>query len=117
MDPINAGLLSVLPPIIAIALALITKEVISSLLIGIFFGTFTYAFFTDTGIMGGISTAFNLMSTKIGDNPTMILFLSLLGVLIVLITNAGGAYAYGKWASTKIKSKLLSQLRHASWGW
>ena len=110
MDPINAGLLSVLPPIIAIALALITKEVISSLLIGIFFGTFTYAFFTDTGIMGGISTAFNLMSTKIGDNATMILFLSFLGVLIVLITNAGGAYAYGKWASTKIKSKPLSQL-------
>lgn len=110
MDPINAGLLSVLPPIIAIALALITKEVISSLLIGIFFGTFTYAFFTDAGIMGGIITAFNLMSTKIGDNATMILFLSFLGVLIVLITNAGGAYAYGKWASTKIKSKPLSQL-------
>lgn len=110
MDPINAGLLSVLPPIIAIALALITKEVISSLLIGIFFGTFTYAFSTDTGIMGGISTTFNLMSTKIGNNATMILFLSFLGVLIVLITNAGGAYAYGKWASTKIKSKPLSQL-------
>ncbi|MEA4922690.1 MAG: Na+/H+ antiporter NhaC family protein [Eubacteriaceae bacterium] len=110
MDPINVGLLSILPPIIAIALALITKEVLSSLIIGVFFGTFTYSFASGHGIMKGFSTAFELMAAKIGDNATMLLFLSFLGILVVLVTNAGGAYAYGKWASTKIRSKAASQL-------
>ena len=80
MEAINVGLLSILPPIIAIGLALITKEVISSLLIGIFVGTFTYAFSSDAGFMGGLNTTLALMGQKIGDNSTMILFLSLLGV-------------------------------------
>ena len=110
MEAINVGFLSVLPPIIAIGLALITKEVISSLLIGIFFGAFTYAFSTGTGFMGGLNTTFTLMGQKIGDNATMILFLSLLGVLVVLVTSAGGSQAYGVWAATKIKNKKMAQL-------
>ena len=116
MEAINVGILSILPPIIAIALALITKEVISSLLIGILFGTFTYAFSTGLGIMGGVTTTVNLMATKIGDNATMILFLSLLGVLVVMVTAAGGAHAYGEWATTKIKNKTMSQLATALLG-
>lgn len=110
MEAINVGFLSIMPPIIAIALALITKEVISSLLIGIFFGAFTYAFSSGTGIMGGLDTTFALMGTKIGDNATMILFLALLGVLVVLVTSAGGSQAYGVWAATKIKNKKMAQL-------
>lgn len=110
MEAINVGLLSILPPIIAIALALITKEVISSLLIGIFVGTFTYAFSVGDGFMGGINTTFALMGEKIGDNATMILFLALLGVLVVLVTAGGGSQAYGIWASTKIKNKKMAQL-------
>lgn len=110
MDPVNVGLMSVLPPIIAIGLALITKEVISSLLIGIFVGTFTYSYAAGKGFMGGITTMFELMSKKMGENATMIIFLALLGVLVVLVTSAGGAQAYGRWASTKIKSKPMAQL-------
>ncbi len=110
MDAINVGILSILPPIVAIALALITKEVISSLLIGVFVGTFTYAFATDAGIMGGITTTFTLMAEKMGDNATMILFLALLGVLVVLVTAGGGSQAYGVWASQKIKNKKMAQL-------
>jgi Na+/H+ antiporter NhaC len=110
MEAINVGILSILPPIIAIVLALITKEVISSLLIGILVGTFTYAFSSGLGFMGGVTTTFNLMSTKIGDNATMVMFLSLLGVLVVLVTAAGGSQAYGEWASTKIKNKTMAQL-------
>ena len=110
MEAINVGLLSILPPIIAIGLALITKEVISSLLIGIFVGTFTYAFSSDAGFMGGLNTTLALMGQKIGDNATMILFLSLLGVLVVLVTAAGGSQAYGVWAATKIKNKKMAQL-------
>ena len=110
MEAINVGILSILPPVIAIALALITKEVISSLLIGIFVGTFTYSFSSGKGFMGGLDTTLNLMGQKIGDNATMILFLSLLGVLVVLVTAAGGSQAYGNWAATKIKNKKMAQL-------
>ena len=110
MEAINVGILSILPPVIAIALALITKEVISSLLIGIFVGTFTYSFSSGKGFMGGLDTTLNLMGQKIGDNATMILFLSLLGVLVVLVTAAGGSQAYGNWAATKIKNKRMAQL-------
>ena len=53
---------------------------------------------------------FELMSKKMGENATMIIFLALLGVLVVLVTSAGGAQAYGRWASTKIKSKPMAQL-------
>lgn len=110
MEAIQVGILSILPPIIAIALALITKEVISSLLIGIFFGAFTYSFSSGSGFMGGLDTVLNLMGQKIGDNASMILFLSLLGVLVVLVTSAGGSHAYGVWAATKIKNKKMAQL-------
>ncbi|MGI6735834.1 MAG: Na+/H+ antiporter NhaC family protein [Anaerovoracaceae bacterium] len=116
MDPINVGFLSILPPIIAIVLALITKEVISSLFVGIVFGTFTYAFASGSGVMTGITTIFELMGKKISDNAMMILFLAFLGVLVVLVTNAGGAYAYGRWASKKIKSRPLAQLATAALG-
>ncbi|MCI2062546.1 MAG: Na+/H+ antiporter NhaC family protein [Eubacteriaceae bacterium] len=105
MDPVNVGFLSILPPIIAIVLALITKEVISSLMIGIFFGTFTYAIASHTGFMGAIQTTFDLMSSKIGDNAMMLIFLSLLGVIVVLTMTSGGSEAYGTWAATKIKNK------------
>ena len=110
MDQIYVGWLSILPPIIAIVLALVTKEVISSLLIGIFFGTFTYAFFTGSGFMGAITTTFTLIGEKMSDNINIILFLSILGALVVLVTIAGGSQAYGVWAATKIKSKAMAQL-------
>lgn len=110
MEAIDVGILSILPPIIAIALALITKEVISSLLVGIFFGTFTYAFASGLGFMGGIDATFTLMASKIGDNAMMILFLALLGILVVLVTAGGGSQAYGVWAATKIKNKRAAQL-------
>lgn len=110
MEAIQVGILSILPPIIAIALALITKEVISSLLIGIFVGTFTYSLNSGNGFMGGLDATLNLMGQKIGDNASMILFLSLLGILVVLVTSAGGSYAYGMWAATKIKNKKMAQL-------
>ncbi|MDD6919870.1 MAG: Na+/H+ antiporter NhaC family protein [Eubacteriales bacterium] len=109
-EAINVGFLSILPPIIAIGLALITKEVISSLFIGTIFGVFTYAFSSDLGFIGAITTLFQLMGNKIGGNAMMILFLSFLGVIVVLVTSSGGAEAYGKWATTKIKNRTVAQL-------
>ncbi|BBF43430.1 Na+/H+ antiporter [Lachnospiraceae bacterium KM106-2] len=110
MDAINAGILSIIPPIIAIVLALVTKEVISSLLIGILSGTMIYSFSTGGGIVKAIDVAFTLMADKLGGNASIILFLAFLGSLVAVITMAGGSKAYGDWASKKIRSKKGAQL-------
>lgn len=101
------GWLSLVPPIIAIALALITKEVIVSLLIGILSGA---AIFSAGNIMGTLETTFNVLLSKMGSNVSMIVFLALLGALVAVITLAGGSRAYGKWASEKIKTQKGASL-------
>lgn len=110
MEAINAGWLSIIPPVIAIVLALVTKEVISSLIIGILSGTLIYAFSTGGGLVKALDVTFSLMSGKIGDNASIILFLGFLGALVAVITMAGGSRAYGEWAGNKIKTKSGAQL-------
>ncbi len=114
LESIDIGILSILPPIIAIGLALVTKEVISSLIIGILSGTLMYSIATASGVFDVIVKTFdtttNLMGNKIGENTAMILFLAFLGTLVVLITKAGGSRAYGNWASKKIKSRTGAKL-------
>jgi Na+/H+ antiporter NhaC len=112
MESISVGVLSVLPPIIAIALALVTKEVIFSLLLGILSGTMIYSFATGGGIIGVFTATVNLAISKVadGDNAAMIIFLALLGALVALITRAGGSKAYGMWAVRKIKNQRSASL-------
>lgn len=110
MEAIDIGWLSILPPIIAIALALLTKEVISSLIVGILSGTLIYAFNTGGGVVKAIDVTFALMAEKLGANAPIILFLGFLGALVAVITMAGGSKAYGDWAGNKIKSKKGAQL-------
>lgn len=110
MDAIDVGWLSILPPVIAIVLALITKEVISSLIVGIFSGTLIYAFSTGGGIVKAADVTLTLMGEKLGDNASIILFLGFLGALVAVITMAGGSRAYGEWAGNKIKTKKGAQL-------
>ncbi len=115
MDSIYVGWLSLIPPIIAIGLALITKEVISSLIIGILSGTLIYSVATDANIIvGTVENTFKLMAGKIDVN--ILLFLALLGALVVVINMAGGSRAYGKWASAKLRSKPSSMLATAVLG-
>ena len=100
---------SLLPPVIAIALALITKEVYSSLFVGILVGGGLYAF----GPNGfSVETMFNTIMTdgfigKLADtwNMGIIIFLVVLGVIVVLMNKAGGSRAYGEWAKNKIKTR------------
>lgn len=100
MEPYAAEWWSIVPPIVAIGLALLTKEVFSSLLVGIFTGTLIYAVGTDANIvMGTLETAFTMMAKKVDFN--ILIFCSLLGALVYLISLSGGTVAYGK-ASTKI---------------
>ena len=102
---VETGWLSILPPIIAIALALLTKEVYSSLFIGVFSGMLIYAFATGGTIVSASAMAFDMMSSKISDNSYMIIFLALLWAVVMLVDKSGGSRAYGRWAEKRLKSR------------
>jgi len=108
----NAGIWSVVPPLVAIALALITKEVVFSLLIGIMSGALIYSVLSGLGVVGIFTVTIDTMISKLADpdNAAMVIFLALLGALVALITKVGGSNAYGIWASHKIKSKQSAGL-------
>lgn len=93
---------SLVPPIITIALALISKEVYMSLGIGIFVGAFMYCEFD---FLKSVDTMFGIMSDKVGDNVHILVFLVLLGIIVEAIARSGAARAYGEWAARAIKGK------------
>lgn len=110
-----ATFLSLLPPIIAIALALLTKEVYSSLFVGILSGALLYANWNPWSMVTG---TFDTMISKICDswNVGILIFLVLLGMLVALVNKAGGSAAYGRWASQRIKTKRGALLSTAVLG-
>ncbi|MBO5737075.1 MAG: Na+/H+ antiporter NhaC family protein [Clostridia bacterium] len=91
-----------MPAIIAIVLALVTKQVYISLFLGIFVGAMMYA---GGDPLKALFTLYQVMSEKVGSNTPIIVFLVVLGILVVLMQKSGGAKAYGEWAGRKIKSK------------
>ncbi len=91
-----------LPAVIAIVLALVTKQVYISLFFGIFVGAMMYA---GGNPLKALFTLFQVMSEKVGGNTPIIVFLVVLGILVVLMQKSGGAKAYGDWAGKRIKSK------------
>lgn len=93
---------ALVPAIVAIALALLTKEVYISLLIGILSGAL---FFTNFHLLDSIDTTFQIMSQKVGENTNILVFLVLLGMLVALMKKSGASRAYGEWASASIKTK------------
>ncbi len=110
MEPFAAGWLSILPPVIAIALALITKEVFSSLMIGILSGAYIYAYgssMADPAIKG-LEVTFKLMGDKVDFQ--ILLFCTLLGALVYVLGMSGGTRKYGEIARRKIKSRESSVL-------
>lgn len=105
-----ASFWSLIPPIVAIALALITKEVYSSLFVGILIGGIFYSGFTfeltvthvfQDGIVGVLSDSYNV---------GILVFLVVLGIMVCLMNKAGGSAAFGRWASVHIKSRVGAQL-------
>ena len=92
-----------LPPIIAIGLALITKEVYSSLFIGITVGGILYSGFSFSGAVDTIVDS-GLISA-VADSAGIFIFLVELGVIVALINKAGGSAAFGRWAQTHIKTR------------
>ena len=105
-----ASFWSLVPPIVAIVLALITKEVYSSLFIGILIGGVFYSGFTfettvlhvfEDGIIGVLTDSYNM---------GILVFLVILGIMVCMMNKAGGSAAFGRWASEHIKSRVGAQL-------
>ncbi|MCR5789904.1 MAG: Na+/H+ antiporter NhaC family protein [Lachnospiraceae bacterium] len=113
---IETGWISILPPLIAIALALITKEVYSSLFIGVLSGMVIYTLFAHEAFIAIFAHMFDMMAEKIADNSYMIVFLALLWAVITLVGKSGGMEAYGRWAGKKLKSRRMTQLATAFLG-
>lgn len=107
---IQAGVLSLLPPVIAIGLALITKEVISSLMIGIFSGAVIYALYAPGYSFVGTVLEGTFFALTNRFDVYIIIFLAMLGALVYVVTKAGGSRAYGEWASKHIKTRMGAQL-------
>jgi len=102
--------MALVPPIIAIVLALITKEVYSSLFIGIVAGALFYSNFNVVGAVEAI-VADGLIA-NVGDswNAGILIFLVLLGIMVALVNSAGGSAAFGRWAQRHVKSRAGAML-------
>jgi len=101
---------ALVPPMIAIALALITKEVYSSLFIGILVGALFYSNFNIVGTVDAIIGNGFIGSLSDAWNAGIYLFLVLLGVMVALINMSGGAAAFGRWAVKNIKTRAGAML-------
>ena len=96
---------SLVPPLLAIILALVTKEVYSSLFIGVAVGALLYTGFHPWNAFNAL---FSIMKDSM--NLNILIFDVLLGMIIVLMSKSGGSAAYGRWAGSKIRSKKSAML-------
>lgn len=103
-----ATALSLLPPVIAIVLALITKEVYSSLFIGILVGSLLAGSFSPAGTIDVIIN--DGLIAAVSGSAGIFIFLVILGVLVALINKTGASAAFGEWAKTHIKSRAGAML-------
>ncbi len=107
-SPFYATFMALIPPIVAIALALITKEVYSSLFIGIVVGGLFAASFSPLGTMDAIIN--DGLIAAASDTAGIFIFLVLLGILVALINKTGAAAAFGEWAKKNVKTRVGAML-------
>ena len=110
---VSGTIWSLVPPAAAIALALLTKEVYLSLMIGILAGGLLCTGFHP---LRAVEVTFGIMGDRMGENINIILFLALLGIIVSLITRSGASKAYGEWASRTIRSSRGALLATAALG-
>jgi len=108
--PVKETAWALTPPVIAIALALITKEVYSSLFLGILTGAFLNAGFDLVGTLNQVFQEGLLTVLSDKWNVGILIFLIILGMMVQLMNRTGGSAAFGQWASTHIKSRAGAQL-------
>ena len=107
---------SLLPPVVAIGLALITKEVYSSLFIGIVVGAVLYSGFSFEGTMNHVLSGGIIAVLSDSYNVGILVFLVILGAMVALMNKAGGSAAFGQWASKHIKTRAGAQLATVALG-
>lgn len=101
---------ALIPPVVAIVLALITKEVYSSLFVGILVGGIFYSGFSFEGTINHIFQEGFIGVLSDSYNVGILVFLVILGTMVCLMNKAGGSAAFGRWAGTHIKSRVGAQL-------
>ena len=106
----HATFWALIPPVVAIVLALITKEVYSSLFIGILVGALFYSGFSFEGTITHIFQDGFIAVLSDGNNVGIIIFLIILGTMVSMMNRAGGSAAFGRWASKHIKTRVGAQL-------
>ena len=99
---------SLLPPIVAIVLALVTKETYTSLFVGIVVGALLVSGFMPVATLNTIIN--DGLIPAVSDNAGIFIFLVMLGIMVALINAAGGSAAFGKWAAKHVKSRVGVQL-------
>lgn len=109
-ETVQKSFWALVPPVIAIVLALVTKEVYSSLFIGIVAGSLFYSGFSFEGTITHIWQDGIITSLADSYNVGILVFLVILGVMVSLMNKAGGSAAFGRWASTRIKTRAGAQL-------
>lgn len=107
---------SLLPPVIAIGLALITKEVYTSLFIGIVIGGLLYSNFSFEGTLTHVFNDGIVSVLADAYNVGILIFLVILGIMVMLMNKAGGSAAFGRWASAHIKTRAGAQLATVALG-
>ena len=111
-----ASFWALVPPVVAIALALITKEVYSSLFIGILVGGIFYSGFSFEGTVNHVLQGGIISVLSDAYNVGILVFLVILGIMVSLMNRAGGSAAFGRWASEHIKSRVGAQLATVALG-
>ena len=106
----HATFWALVPPVVAILLALVTKEVYSSLFIGIIVGGLFYSGFSFEGTVTHIFQDGMISVLSDSWNVGILIFLVILGIMVALMNTAGGSAAFGEWASTHIKTRVGAQL-------
>ena len=101
---------SLLPPLVAIVLALITKEVYSSLFVGILIGGIFYSGFAFEGTITHVFQGGIISVLSDSYNVGIIVFLVILGIMVCMMNKVGGSAAFGEWAKNHIKSRTGAQL-------
>ncbi len=115
-DTVQETFWALVPPLIAIALALITKEVYSSLFVGILTGALLYSGYNFEGTINHIFADGIISVLSNSYNVGILVFLVILGVIVQLMNRTGGSAAFGNWASDKIKTREGAELATTALG-
>lgn len=109
-ESVQQSFWALVPPIVAISLALATKEVYSSLFVGVVTGGLLYSGFNFEGTINHVYTDGVVKVLSDPYNVGILIFLVILGIIVSLMNKSGGSAAFGRWAQTKIKNRVGAQL-------